>query len=306
MDKKSANIAGFMSDAAKKFMAEYQTSETPILTPENLPQIRKDGYAYYAERAERAITRWNVRHQQIEMAGITCLEVLPQCAEPSMTVLYCFGGGFISGSAYEDMTLTAPLAALMNARVIAPEYRLAPEHPYPAAIDDCYMVYQQLASTGPFVLVGESAGGNLALVLMLRAKRDGLNMPMRVSLMSPSTSRKMEGDSNFANDGRDPTIGKKYGDQIGKLYAPDQSLSNPEVSPMYGEYDPSFPPIMITTGTRDFLLSQSVQMSRTLKHAGIDVDLQVWDGMWHVFECYDELPEAEESLRIQAEFLKST
>ncbi len=140
--------------------------------------------------------------------------------------------------------MAAPIAASTGSRVIIPEYRLAPEHPWPSAIDDGIAVYQALA-VKPFALVGESAGGNFALALMLRAKTLGLRLPTALAFLSPWCDLSNSGDSLSANQGRDPTLSFENLAACTAHYAGENDTSNPDISPINGEYTPDFPSTII-------------------------------------------------------------
>src|SRR6056297_2154203 len=159
------------------------------------------------------------------------------------------------------------------------------------------------AGPGKLAVAGESAGGNLMLVTLRRAQAAGLPMPCAAALLSPWCDLTHGGESLAANDGRDPTLPFGNVDRAAKAYAGDAARDDPDISPLLGRFGPWFPPALITTGTRDLLLSPSVELARRLRAAGADVDLRIWDGLWHVFEFYDELPEAAESLAQAGAFL---
>lgn len=200
--------------------------------------------------------------------------------------------------------IVAPLCAATGARVIVPDYRLAPEHPWPAAIEDGFAVYRELAAR-PFAIVGESAGGNLALVLMQRARADGLRLPGAAALLSPWCDLSNSGESLHFNEGRDPSLSAQASWQAARHYAGACPVDDPGISPINGRFDAGFPATLITTGTRDLHLSQSVMLSQVLRDFDVPVDLQVWEGLWHVFEWVDHLPEAQQSIQRIAAHLRS-
>lgn len=233
---------------------------------------------------------------------MTCLEVRPPGTLVDWSILYGFGGGFVQGSAIEDLSIIAPDCERTGARVIAPEYRLAPEHPWPAAIDDAFAVYEQMAEM-PFAVVGESAGGNLALCLMLRAHQNGMKLPDAAALLSPCCDLKNARDHLILNDGRDPTLTAQSSRFAALHYCGDTTVHNPDISPLFGTFDLNFPPAIITTGSRDLLHTQVVDLAKRMHESGIRVDLRVWQELWHVFEWYDDIPEARQSLDQIAAFL---
>ena len=151
------------------------------------------------------------------------------------------------------------------------------------------------------LLTGESAGGNLALSLVHRLREKEKAVPNAIAVFSPAVDLSHDGDSAEAD--RDPFLPAARIPEVRKAYIPGLDPENPEISPIYGKFDPEFPPTLITTGTRDLLLSGCTRLARVMREAGAHVDLRVWEGMWHVFEFYPDIPEAEASLSEVAEFL---
>ena len=295
------------SDEARAFIAASLDEPPRNVTRDNLAATRAAVAAEFAPRIERALDRHPVEVREITLGGIDCLEIIPRADRNPGTILYCYGGGYIMGSPREDLIVSAALAARTGARVVAPWYRLAPEHPYPAAIDDCMAVHAEVSgdpSGGPLALAGESAGGNAALCLLRRSMEAGARMPVAVALLSPWSDLTHEGDSHCSNDSRDPTLTLDLVRQAAVLYSGGRDLAHPGLSPLRGTWNEPLPPVMITTGTRDLFLDQNLTLATVLESAGADVTLRVWDDLWHVFEFYDELPEAERSLRDIAAFLR--
>ena len=295
------------SDEARAFIAAGLDEPPRDVTRDNLAATRAVTAAEFAPRIERALDRYPVEVREITLGGVDCLEIIPRADRKSGTVLYCYGGGYIMGSPREDLVVSAAFAAHVGVRVVAPWYRLAPEHPYPAPIDDCMAVHAVVSddpSCGPLALAGESAGGNAALCLLRRSMEAGAAMPVAVALLSPWSDLTHEGDSHHSNDGRDPTLTLDLARQAALIYSGGRDLAHPGLSPLRAAWNEPLPPVMITTGTRDLLLDQNKTLATVLKSAGADVTLRVWDDLWHVFEFYDELPEADHSLRDIAAFLR--
>jgi len=296
-----------MSPAAKQYLDANQIDpSSPLPTLETIEQDRNETTAGFAVRAERKLRRFSLESKSVTVGGIPCLEVIPDHARTDHTILYFYGGGYIMGSAFEDQIISAELAHLTGLRVVSPEYRLAPEHPWPAAINDGFAVFEALADevrASRVAIVGESAGGNLALTVLHRARLANMAMPRSAALMSPWCDLENRGDSHSANDGRDPSLPQSWLAAASDMYAGKKEHADPLVSPLNGDFDTTYPPAIITTGTRDILMSQSLRLARIMREAGIATDLRVWDGLWHVFEFYDELPEAEQSIRDVADFI---
>ena len=222
-------------------------------------------------------------------------------------ILYFYGGGYVLGSPFEDLVVTAQLANLTGLKIYAPWYRLAPEHPYPAALNDGIAVYEELIKRmkpGGLTLSGESAGGNLALVVALRAKEIELPPPSALALLSPWSDLSDTSESNWTHLGLDPTFPSKPDDgSISRAYGGDADFYDPMISPVYADYSGGFSPTLMTSGTRDMLMSDSARLSTVMRQAGVNVQLNLWEGMWHVFEFYPELPESKQSLEEIANFI---
>lgn len=290
-----------LSMEARDFLAAAP-EQHPDRTSDNLPHRRTLLKTHASAAATRILQTTGVTTRDIFIGGVPCLQVNPQRHTADWSILYGFGGGFVEGSPLEDLNIIASLCEMTGAQVIAPEYRLAPEHPWPAAIDDAFKVYETLAST-PFAIVGESAGGNLALCLMLRAQAKGMGLPKAAALLSPWCDLTHAGDSLTFNEGRDPTLNGRASRDAASHYVGPNDANDPRISPINGTFGKDFPPFLLTTGTRDLLLSQSARLAERLRESETRVDIRIWDGMWHVFEWYDHLPEAKRSLRQIAAFL---
>ena len=294
-------LNGHLSPEAQHILNQQQSGLSDR-SDTNLAELRAATKAYITPAVERVLKNTKVTTRDVTINGVPCMEVNPPELTAPWPILYGFGGGFIQGSPFEDLTIAAPLCAMTGTVLVIPSYRLAPEHPWPAAIDDGFSVYQALCDK-PFAIVGESAGGNLMLALMLRAKKAGLNLPKAVALMSAWCDLDTSSDSQSFNDGRDPSLATQDSKIASNFYAGHNDITNPDISPINGSYDSDFPPCLITTGTRDLLLSLSIRLARVLRESGVDVDLQVWEGLWHVFEWDDRIPEANQSLSNIAVFL---
>jgi monoterpene epsilon-lactone hydrolase len=193
------------------------------------------------------------------------------------------GGAFIHGGGELCATMAVGTAIRMGARVWAVDYRMPPDHPSPAALDDCRAAYRALLAERPperIVIGGASAGGNLAVALILRARDEGLPLPAAVVLMTPAADLTEAGDSHQTNLGLDPLI-PGSGKQSFLLYAAGQDLRHPYLSPLNGDFSQGFPPAILTTGTRDMLLSDTVLLHRALRRAGIPAELHVTEAGSH-------------------------
>lgn len=220
-------------------------------------------------------------------------------------VLYCHGGGYSTGSCVYARTLTGKLASSTSMDVLSFDYRLAPEHPYPAATQDAMRVWDYLMLLGygarDIILAGDSAGGNLALSLMLRLKAEGRLLPRGVILMSPWTDLTSSGKSHSTRADIDPVLNAAYLQEMVTNYAKGQELTDSYISPLFGDYE-GFPPVYIQVGNNEVLLDDSVMLYKKLLKANVSVKLDVFKGMWHVFQM-SPFKTAYEAMDKNAEFI---
>lgn len=226
-------------------------------------------------------------------------------------ILYCHGGGYSTGSSLYGRTLTTRLASSTSMDVLSFDYRLAPEHPYPAAIEDAMKAWNHLMMFGygarDVILAGDSAGGNLALALTHQLKREGRLLPRGIVLLSPWTDMTSSGKSHETKEGVDPVLSAAYlreaiENYLGKEYDP-ELLTDPSVSPLFGEFE-GFPPTYIQVGDQEILQSDSVLLYKKMNQAGVNVTLDVFKGMWHVFQM-SPFKTATEAMDKNAEFIFS-
>lgn len=273
------------------------------LSPKGLAELRAETSQCSAPGCATVQSELGVRVDDGEVGGVAVQWVRPSLVRGKEVILYFFGGGFVSGSAEDDISITARLADHCGRRVCVPRYRLAPENPFPCAADDAMIVYRALCHDD-VVIVGESAGGNLALGLALGIAANDLQPPKVVALLSPWIDLTHSGDSHATLQGLDPTLSVTHFLEPASLaYAGGQPRESPGVSPLFADIPSSFAPTIISSATRDLLLSDSVRLAAKLRAAGATVDLQVTEGLWHVFEWYPELPESVESMRCIASFV---
>ena len=202
-------------------------------------------------------------------------------------VLYCHGGGYTSGNLGYSRVLASKLVRSTGLDTLSFEYRLAPEHPYPAALGDAFRAWDHLMYLGygakDVVLAGDSAGGNMALVLCLALRRAGRMLPGALLLMSPWTDMTASGASYSERAEADPILTNEYIQAVREAYAPGADYSRPEFSPLFGDFS-ALPPALIQVGTHEILYSDSERLAERLKAAGCYCRLEVWENMWHVFQ----------------------
>ena len=273
----------------------------------DIEQYRDNLINANAEMVKQAEDRFTGSVETVTIGGQTCRQITSSrwAADSGPVILYAYGGGYVSGSTFEDQIITLPLAHESRARIVMVEYRLSPEHPYPAPQNDFADVYPALLKqygSSRLVVSGESAGGNNAVHLLQRLRASNTRMPACAVLLSPWLDLSGQGDSHNFNHQRDPSLNNHWVDTAARMHAPQQSLQDPGISPIYGKFD-GFPPTMITSGSRDLLLSDCLRLAQCLRAAAVTCDLRVWEGMWHVFEFYP-IPEAQASITEMAEFIR--
>lgn len=210
-------------------------------------------------------------------------EVRPAGLSPADRRVYLdiHGGGLIMGAGEVCKAMAVNTAAMIGARVVAPDYRMPPDHPFPAGLDDCLAFYRMLLrdhDPQEIIVGGASAGGNLAAATVLRARDEGLPLPAAVVLLSPEVDLTESGDSFHTNAGIDG-MGSLM--QANLLYAAGRALSDPLISPLFGDYAKGFPPTLLTAGTRDVFLSNAARLHRKLRAAGVPAELHVLEAAAH-------------------------
>lgn len=242
----------------------------------------------------------SVKIERTWVEGLQADWLTPAGAPPDARLLYLHGGGYIVGSFASHRGLVGHLAAACRLRTLMPEYRLAPENPFPAALDDALAVYRRLLDEGVaphrLVLGGESAGGGLTLATLFALRDRGLPLPAAAFALSPWTDLAGTGDSLRSRARQDPWLDPQGVPTTAAYYAGDDSLTNPLISPLYGDFA-GLPPLLIHAGDYEILLDDSVRVAAKARAAGVDVTLRVWDGMWHVFQSLAaRVPEARQSV----------
>ena len=229
-------------------------------------------------------------------------------AQGGRTVLYLHGGGYVFGSPKSHRGLTFELARKARAEVFSLDYRLAPEHPYPAAVDDALAAYQALLEAGrdpeAMVVGGDSAGGGLALALLLRCRERGLPMPAGAVLYSPWTDLASTGASLLSNEKSDVMFKKLHIAEGAKRYYGDADPKTPLISPLYADLS-GLPPVLTFVSDTELLLDDSTRLHEKLTAAGVDARLVTERGLAHVWPIfYPSFPEAGVSIAQSADFIR--
>jgi epsilon-lactone hydrolase len=229
-----------------------------------------------------------------------------QCTADKI-ILYIHGGAYGYCSTDTHRALAARIMTVSGVKVLLPEYRLAPEHPFPAALEDTLLAYHWLLNQGfqesNIILAGDSAGGGLcvASTLLLRDRNEPL--PAAVICLSPWMDLTSTGESYRKNKFKDPYITIELINHMAKQYVGKESLDHPLISPVYADFH-GFPPLYIQVGSIELVLSDAVTLAQKAKEADVDVQLTIWKGMWHIFQISRTLPEARQATRDIGQFMK--
>jgi epsilon-lactone hydrolase len=294
-------IPAYLSDTARGYLMPQ-----PPLPP--YPELTdKAGWrAYIAATDQAVVPLLQQVSQQIaaeveerNIDGARVFDIVPAGlnADSRGIVLDLHGGALILCGGELCRIMGMGSAARLQQRVWSVDYRMPPDHPYPAALDDCMAVYRALLrerSPNEIIVNGGSAGGNLAAALMLRARDEGLPLPAGLILGTPEIDLTESGDSFQTNNGVDPGLGSLM--PVNLLYANGHDLRHPYLSPLFGDFSKGFPPTLLSTGTRDLYLSNTVRMHRALRAAGVAAALHVTEAGPHT-----GFPGAPEGLEIDRE-----
>ena len=233
----------------------------------------------------------------------------PDHAARDRCILYFHGGGYVAMSPRTHRSVTSRLATWSNARLFALDYRLAPEYPFPAALEDALSAYRALIAVGAnpsrMVLAGDSAGGGLALALLLTLRAAGDPLPSAAVLFSPWTDLAATGKSVVTNNTADALFFGSWLASAARHYLADTPATNPLASPLYADLA-GLPPLFIQVSDSEVLLDDSRRAAENARKAGIEVTLQIWRGVSHCWQIFAPfLPEGRDALREASAFIAS-
>jgi acetyl esterase/lipase len=251
----------------------------------------------------------DVRTTPLVIGGVDATEVSIDGIDSENTILYFHGGVYVIGSAQATVPLTSDLARRANAKVITVEYRLAPEHPYPAAVEDARSSYEGLISQGldpnSIALAGESAGGGLVAATLLALRDAGRPLPSSAFVMSPYVDLTLSGTTFLGKQAVDPILTPEGVRLRVPDYVGGAAASDPYISPIFGDLR-GLPPMLIQVGSHEILLSDALRLASRAADADVTVTLEVVPGVPHVFQAYAVMvDEADAAMRRAAAFLNA-
>lgn len=301
---------------AQTVSAEAQAAMSPLLSGKGAPEITATLLRNPVTRAgirlaiasqvnpivKARTKRFGVAISKKRVAGVPVKQVVKQGAEPSADrrlLINFHGGGFVFDGG--SLSETIPLVGLTGITAVTVLYRLAPEHPFPAAVDDALAVYREALALRPADAIGvygTSAGAVLTLQLLARIKAEGLPLPAAAGIFSGAGDLGIVGDCEAYLP---PIMGLRTAAETLDEYCAETPRDDPFLSPTHSDLS-GLPPVMLMTSTRDQLLSHTVLIDLALRRANVEVDLRVYEGMGHAFWGWIECPESEIALAAQAEF----
>jgi acetyl esterase/lipase len=252
----------------------------------------------------RVILRLDVQNQTV--GGTPVVVITPHAVKPNRRTVagvFAHGGGWalLTGNDYNAYRMAHDLGII----VYSVDYSRSPRAQFPIALDETFAAYRAISQNHRKVVVaGSSAGGNLLITTILRARRGEADPPEAAGLFTPLVDCRVIGDSYVANDGRDPLVTRDTSTKLIAAYLGTTSTADPAASPILADYSDGFVPTILTTGTRDLLQSDSVRLYWKLHEADATVRLRVWEGMGHAFESVPGLPEGEQNMREVFGFLE--
>jgi acetyl esterase/lipase len=254
--------------------------------------------------------RLRVQFERTTVGGARAFAVTPEILAPrnqSRLLIHIHGGCYVINPGEAGLPEAIIMAAFGRFRVLSIDYRMPPEAFFPAALDDCVSVWKSTVETrdpAKTAVFGTSAGGALTLALVLRAKQEGLPLPAAIAPGTPMADVTKTGDTFYTNELLDNVLVSRDGfcDAATRFYANGHDLADPLLSPVYGDMS-GFPPTILTSGTRDLLLSNTVRVHRKLRQAGVDAALHVYEGQSHAQYMFnDSAPETQEAFGEIADF----
>lgn len=253
-------------------------------------------------QSDPATRRWAV-----DCDGVPADWVMVPESRSDKVILYIHGGGWFCSYPNLHHNMVARLCRMTGAKSLLVDYRLAPEHPYPAAIDDCWTSWRWLLAQGvaakDIVITGDSAGGNLALALLHRIKAAGDAMPACAMLLSPFVDFTLSSPSLLTNEKSDPMFTSARCIGLRHLYVSAEQIMHPDVSPLFADFH-GLPPLLFQASASEVLRDESLRAAAKAYASGVKVEVELWAGMPHVFQAFPMLPQAQTALQNMGDFVR--
>ena len=243
-----------------------------------------------------------------ELAGLKCEWYRPEQFTQGKVLLYLHGGAYALGSCASHRKMVTHIARMGQVEAVLPEYRLAPEHPFPAGPDDCVRAYRALLDKGyepgNIIIGGDSAGGGLTVATMLQLRHDGTPLPGAAVMLSPFLDMTVSGESASTRVDLDPWFDPAHVRVVVGHYCPYEDLQNPMLSPVFANVA-GLPRTLIQVGDHEILLSDSTRFAEKLREERVPVEFEVFPEMWHVFQLFvGKMPESRAAIGKIGEFIR--
>lgn len=295
--------ASHLSSEAREFLRNYQAPPVSLdlEDTEAVAAARRGSLAGWVENNEGLAGPWASRPSVVAGVPVVSFAVDERTLDTDPVIVHLHGGAFVLGSPTASAALAVGVTQRTGMPVVSVDYRLAPEHPFPAGLDDIVNVCRELARSRSVVAVfGESAGANLSLAAVIALRDGGDALPFRLGLLSPWVDLTCSGDTYGSLASADPILGPLDPVAFATAYAGART-TDPEASPLFADLA-DLPVALIQTGSREILLSDSCRLEGALRRAGVDVRLTIWDGLWHGWQLRHRIPEARRALDDLAAF----
>jgi epsilon-lactone hydrolase len=260
------------------------------------------------EKVSEHVAR-DVKCEAVSAGGVPAEWIVPPNAANDRVILYLHGGGYVMGSINTHRAMIARIARASEAKALALNYRMAPEDPFPTAVDDATAAYRWLLAQGykpgKIVISGDSAGGGLTLATLLALRDAGTPLPAAAVPISPWADLEGTGASVETRAAADPMVDKAGLLRMAQMYAGDSDPKNPLISPIYADYK-GLPPMLIQVGDAEILLDDSTRVAERARAAGIKVELEAWPELFHVWHVFAKiLPEGQQAIDRIGEYVRA-
>ncbi len=308
-----------MTKIKSKFRMNPRILSIVIKQIQSRPSLESIGVKQYRALLEKSAAMFKIDktiiYEQINVGSVQGAWLTPNNFTGRRIILYLHGGGFIAGSINSHRDLAARIAKASNAKLLIINYRLAPEHKFPVGLNDAFDTYKWLINKQilpkNIVIAGDSAGGGLALSLLLLIKQKGLAMPGCAVFLSPWIDLECRGKSHLKNKSKDPMLNHDMLWSTVKLYTGANkntnvvNLSDPLISPINGDLT-GLCPMLIQAGSCEILEDDAVMLAEKAQNSGIENDLEIWEGMFHVWQYFARyLHEGQEAIEKIGTFIKN-
>jgi acetyl esterase/lipase len=276
--------------------------------PDSAELSIQDQRAAFQELTSQFQPAQDVRCEPVDAGGIPAEWITTPEAGHERAIYYLHGGGYVMGSIGTHRDMISRLSRAVRARALAIDYRLAPENPFPAAVEDSTSAYRWLISTGVdparLVIAGDSAGGGLTMATLVALRDAGDPLPAAAVCLSPWVDLEGVGESMTTRAEVDPMVQRESLLQSAKAYLRDAAPRTPLAAPLYANLA-GLPPLLIQVGTAETLLDDSTRLAERARAAGVEVILELWDDMIHVWQfCAAMLPEGQQAIDRIGEFVR--